>query len=232
VTHPPREVDPATAWHDPEYVSWWAHGDDLGDLLALPRSIAAALVATDRPEPALVVDLGSGPGDFLAVFLDAFPTARGVWTDVSRPMLELARERLAPYGDRVDYRLADMADLDGADLPAGVDVVTTSRASHHLDPGALAGFYRRVAGLLAPGGWLVNLDHMSAADPAWDGRLRAARRRFRVHPERERAGHLHTDRSLPTAAEHLAALSAAGVDDVEIAWRAFVTCLLVGRLAG
>lgn len=219
--------DPGTAWHDPGYVASWVGGDDLRDLLALPRAIAAALVADDRPQPELVVDIGSGPGDFLAVFLDAFPRASGVWVDVSEAMLAVARDRLAPYGARVDFRVADMAALSAAELPGGADAVVTSRASHHLDAAGLAAFYRQAAALLAPGGWLINLDHVGAA-PEWDGRLRAVRRRFRSRPEREQASHRHPG-PLPDIETHLRSLADAGITDVEIPWRAFVTCLLAGR---
>ena len=57
--------------------------------------MAAVIVAGDRPAPGLIVDVGSGPGDFLAVMLQQFPSARGIWTDASEAMLGLARDRLA-----------------------------------------------------------------------------------------------------------------------------------------
>ena len=217
----------ATIWSDRDFARAWAEGDALRAMLDLPRRISAAVVATGRPEPSCVVDIGSGPGDYLAVFLEAFPSARGVWTDASQAMLEQARERLAEFGDRVTYRIADMTDL-GAAVPDGVDVITTSRASHHLDRAGLLDFYAAAAGHLAPGGWLVNLDHTGSRD-AWEGRLRAARTLLRTGPS-ERAAH-HHDQPLPTVADHLDGYAAAGITDVDIAWRAFVTCLFMGRRA-
>jgi SAM-dependent methyltransferase len=217
----------ATIWSDRDFARAWAEGDALRAMLDLPRRISAAVVAGDRPEPSCVVDIGSGPGDYLAVFLEAFPSARGIWTDASQAMLEQARERLAEFGDRVTYRIADMTDLAGA-VPDGVDVITTSRASHHLDRAGLLDFYAAAAGHLAPGGWLVNLDHTGSRD-AWEGRLRAARTLLRTGPS-ERAAH-HHDQPLPTVADHLDGYAAAGITDVDIAWRAFVTCLFMGRRA-
>lgn len=214
-------------WRDAEFARGWAAGDDLEGMLAVPRTIAATLVGTEIEAPDLVIDVASGPGEFLAVFLDRFPAARGVWTDVSAPMLDLARQRLAGYGDRVEYRLADMTDLTAADLPRGASAVITSRASHHLDSDRLRAFYRQAAALLVPGGWLVNLDHIRHPQP-WDARLRAARNRLRPRPDRElspnRYGH-----PLPTMDDHLTALGEAGLDDVGIAWQAFVTHLIVAR---
>lgn len=215
-------------WRDPAFATAWAEEDAMSDLLDLPRRIAAALVGLDRPEPALVIDIGSGPGAFLGVFLDEFPAARGVWSDASEAMLAQARDRLAPYGDRVEFRPADMTNLDGAGFPRDADAVITSRAAHHLDPAGLAAFYRAAAAHLAPGGWLINLDHTGPAD-GWDRRFRAVRPRF-TGPRRKEPGH-HHDYPLPGIDDHLHGYRAAGVTDVEIAWKAFFTCLFVGRKA-
>ena len=156
--------------------------------------------------------------------LDMFPAARGVWTDVSPAMADIARPALAAYRDRVEFRLVDIEDL--APLPAGVDVVTTSRASHHLDASALARFYAAAGEHLAPGGWLVNLDHVLSPG-GWDRRLRDARAAM-VPPKREGTGHSH-DKPLPTVDEHLAGLAAAGFDDVATPWRTFYTVLFMAR---
>jgi len=215
-------------WRDPAFAHAWADGDAMGDLLALPRRVAAALVGHDRPEPRLVIDIGSGPGAFLAAFLDEFPEARGVWSDASEAMLDRARTDLAPYGDRVEFRPADMTDLPAGGLPYEADAVITSRAAHHLDRAGLAAFYTEAAAHLAPGGWLVNLDHTGPAD-IWDRRFRAVRPRFST-PRRQEPKH-HHDYPLPGIEDHLDGFRAAGVDDVEIAWKAFFTCLFIGRKA-
>jgi hypothetical protein len=98
VNRPGRSHSSAAAevWSDPEFAAAWLSADPVGarDLLALPRGIAAALVAYELPHPRLVVDVASGAGAFLSVLLDAFPEARGVWTDASPAMLEKARVAL------------------------------------------------------------------------------------------------------------------------------------------
>ena len=221
----------AAIWQEADFAQSWAQGDTFRDMLEFPRRMAAAIVAADNPEPACIVDVGSGPGAFLAVFLEQFPSARGVWTDASKAMLDLARERLAPFGDRVDYHIADMTDLAAAAVPSGVDVITTSRAAHHLDRAGLAGFYAQAAAKLAPGGWLVNLDHIGPAGPGevWDKRLRAARKQFGVAQSGTKHHHNYP---LTSVQDHLDAFGAAGITDVEIPWRAFYTCLFLGRKAG
>jgi trans-aconitate methyltransferase len=214
-------------WMDEKLAARWTAADSLKEMLVLPRRISATVVAADRPGTALVVDVGSGPGDYLATMLDTFPAARGLWTDVSPAMEDIARPALAAYGDRVEFRLVDIEDL--SPLPAGVDVLTTSRASHHFDADTLARFYAAAAGHLAPGGWLVNLDHVLSPG-AWDRRLRDARTAM-IPQKREGTGHSH-DKPLPTVDEHLAGLAAAGFDDVAVPWRSFYTCLFMARKDG
>ncbi len=215
----------AADWKDRDFARSWASGDSMRHLLDFPRQMAAVIVAGDNPRPARVADIASGPGDMLAVFLDEFPEASGVWTDASEAMLELARDRLARFGDRVEYHIADMTDITADVVPAGADVITTSRAAHHLDRAGLADFYTRVASLLAPGGWLVNLDHIGP-DDAWDSRLRAARKRLGAAPEGSRHHHTYP---LPSVTDHLDGFAAAGITDVEVVWRAFFSCLFMGR---
>lgn len=214
-------------WMDERLAARWTAADSLKEMLVVPRRISARIVAADRPGSTLLVDVGSGPGDYLATFLDAYPVARGVWTDVSPAMEDIARPELARYGDRVEFRIVGIEDLSG--LPDRADVITTSRASHHFDAATLARFYTEAATHLAPGGWLVNLDHVLSPG-AWDRRLRAARKAM-IPPKKEGTGHSH-DKPLPTAAEHLSGLAAAGFTDVEVPWRTFYTCLFMARKDG
>lgn len=217
----------AAIWRDEGFARSWAENDSFQDFLDFPRRLAAAIVEQDNPRPACIVDVGAGPGAVLAVFLERFPSARGIWTDASRAMLGLAEERLAPFGDRVEFRIADMTDLDGAGLPAQADVITTSRAAHHLDRAGLDSFYADTARRLKPGGWLVNLDHIGPPG-AWDKRLRAVRKSLGGTSEGPKHHHTYP---LTSLADHLQAFAAAGITDVDVPWRAFYTCLFMGRKA-
>jgi trans-aconitate methyltransferase len=206
-----------TSWQNPEFAHGWARRDGLAGLLALPRALSAALVAQEDPEVEVIVDIASGPGAFLECYLDEFPSARGIWTDGSAAMEDWARQRLARFGDRVEYRVLDMTTLADAGLPGNVDVLLSSRALHHLTPVELAKFYAGAAGLVRPGGWVVNLDH---TDQPWADRYRTVMRRF-TGPSV--GGHKH-DHPAPTVEDHLAALRAAGLD-ADIVWKAGRTVL-------
>jgi SAM-dependent methyltransferase len=222
-----RSHEATVTWQDDDFARSWARQDSLRGMLDFPRRIAAAVVAEDNPGLDLVVDIGSGPGEFLAVFLEEFPAARGVWTDVSAAMLDLAGTRLAEFGGRVEFQTVDMTDLTV--IPGGAGLITTSRATHHLDRAGLLDFYAQAASHLAPGGWLVNLDHTGSDDP-WNARLRSARKRFRApaDPAEGQPSH-HHNYPLPSVRDHLDGYAAAGITDVQVVWRAFYTSLFMGR---
>lgn len=220
-----RQGEP-DAWLDPGFVRRWAAEDALGELLVLPRRVAAALSVIDGGPVSRVIDIGAGPGAFLKVMLEAHPRAEGVWIDVSSEMEQIARDRLAPLGDRVRFILGDMTALDDLDPGGPVNVIVSSRASHHLSPAELGRFYRTTLRWLSPGGWLFNLDHIRPT-AAWDARYRTARRML-VDGQRRTTDHHHS-RPSPTLEEHLAAARSADAVDVEVAWKAFYTILLAMR---
>ena len=60
----------------------------------------------------------------------------------------------------------------------------------------------------------------------WDQRLRAARKEFGVTPDGPKHHHNYP---LTSVQDHLDAFAAAGITDVEVPWRAFYTCLFMGR---
>jgi SAM-dependent methyltransferase len=209
-----------------EYAVEWASDDVLAELLELPRRISIALVRDADVPVGQVIDLGSGHGPYLERFLDAFPDARGTWVDSSEEMHALAQQRLARFGDRVGYVLADVERLDDAPLePASV--IVTSRVLHHFSPESLQGLYRAVHGLLEPGGFFFNLDHVGAAGN-WEQRFRRIRPQFIPERKRELKPHRH-DYPLARAEEHADWLRAAGFEAPDSAWRTLYSVLLVAQ---
>jgi trans-aconitate methyltransferase len=210
-------------WQQPEYAREWAQGDALSALLDLPRKLAAAIVADAGRPVRTIVDIASGPGAFLEALLTEFPDARGIWTDGSGAMEEQARERLAPFGDRVEFRIVDMTALDAAGLPE-VDVLLSSRATHHLEPVELRRFYRAAAALVVSGGWVANLDH---TDQPWKERYQRVLKRF-TGARPAGSGHVHTHAS-PCLEDHLECMRDAGLD-ADLVWKAGRTVLVQGQI--
>ncbi len=214
------------SWHSEGYVAEWTGDDVLADMLDLPRKISAALVAESGISVTHVVDLGSGHGPYLDLFLRVFPNARGTWVDSSEPMRDLARERLSPHGDRVGYVLGDVENLGSIELEPA-DVVLSSRMLHHFSPESLQRTYATVRELVVPGGFFFNLDHFGAPD-GWEKRYRAIRDQFTGPRKRELKPHRH-DYPLTPVDRHLEWVEAAGFAAPDTPWRTFYTALLAAR---
>ncbi|GAA1645169.1 class I SAM-dependent methyltransferase [Actinoplanes couchii] len=101
-----------------------------------------------------VLDLACGPGAISDRVLRAFPKARVIAVDYDPILLHVARGALGDRATVVD------ADLLGTGWETPVDAVLSSTALHWLSPGQLLDVYTRVAGMLAPGGLLLNGDHL------------------------------------------------------------------------
>ena len=211
------------SWHETAYVAEWAGEDTVQNLLEFPRRISLALVADAELPVSHVVDLGSGQGPYLELFLRAFPDARGTWVDSSEPMRELAQERLADVGERVQYVVADVEELPYLEQ---AQVVVSSRALHHSSPETLQRIYRELFDVVAPGGFFFNLDHCGAPHD-WEARYRRIRDQFTGPRKRELKPH-RQDYPLTPVPDQLAWLEAAGFE-ADVPWRAFYTALLAGR---
>ena len=98
-----------------------------------------------------VLDAGCGSGRVTELLVARLPRGRVVALDGSPSMIEAARDRLAPFGDRIDYVVADL----GLPLPVegGVDAILSTATFHWVpDHDAL---FANLATVLRPGGWLI-----------------------------------------------------------------------------
>ncbi|HET9346864.1 MAG TPA: methyltransferase domain-containing protein [Candidatus Limnocylindrales bacterium] len=98
-----------------------------------------------------VLDAGCGSGRVTELLLDRLPLGRVVALDGSPAMLDQARQRLAGFGDRVEFVEADLR----GPLPIGepVDAILSTATFHWIhDHAAL---YRHLGAVTRPGGRLV-----------------------------------------------------------------------------
>jgi SAM-dependent methyltransferase len=118
-----------------------------------------------------ILDCCCGPGSLAQAMLDRFPTARVVAVDIDPWLVELGRRTITDRA-RVTWSETDLR-RDGwaASLPAaGFDGVVSATALHWFHPDELVRLYETLAGLLAPGGLLLNADHIPQNAPtvaAW-----------------------------------------------------------------
>jgi trans-aconitate 2-methyltransferase len=99
-----------------------------------------------------VLDAGCGSGRVTERLAERLPRGRVIALDGSPAMVDAARERLARFGDRVDFVVADLGEpLPIA--PASLDAVLSTATFHWVaDHDAL---FRHLATATRPGGWLV-----------------------------------------------------------------------------
>jgi hypothetical protein len=222
---PPAAVPPGEGGMSPE------RQKAMNDALLEPRKIAAAVVASDFPTPNLVVQVGAFQGEFLEVFLDRFPTARGQWTEAitSEHNLPATKARFARFGDRIDFRWGcARRDLSaGCVLPKDTDVILIEWLSIQQDLEGMYKVYRAGADQLRPGGWIINMDHVTFSTSAWGPLLQTAVKGFR-RPEIEGPPVHYPQFRVPTVDEQLGAMRAAGFD-AQVVWQSFTTALFIGR---
>ncbi|MBE1558721.1 class I SAM-dependent methyltransferase [Nonomuraea africana] len=137
------------------------------------------VVAQAVPGSPLVLDLGCGPGSLSVRLARRLPSAEVVGVDVDPLLLALGTAGYPEISRLVD------ADLRAPGWPAAlgldrkVDAVVSTTALHYLPKEQLGALYAELAGLLRPGGVLVNADNVLEEQPTV-ATLAAALRRTRT----------------------------------------------------
>ncbi|MGJ3250567.1 MAG: class I SAM-dependent methyltransferase [Elainellaceae cyanobacterium] len=112
-----------------------------------------------------IADLGCGDGVISEAILTHYPDSRVIAIDFSEPMLHQARQRLVPFGDRVDIRHADLHSSWQSTLNQ-VDAVVSGYCIHHLSDTRKRSLYQEIYHQLKPGGCFLNIEHVSSRT-AW-----------------------------------------------------------------
>jgi demethylmenaquinone methyltransferase/2-methoxy-6-polyprenyl-1,4-benzoquinol methylase len=132
------------------------------------RRRAAARCLADSPVK--IMDLCTGTGD-LAILIagGAGKGAEVVGTDFARPMLEVARKKAESrgIGDRVEFRLADAAELpfDDGELDA-IGIAFAFRNLTYRNP-RCDDYLREMSRILRPEGRLVIVETSQPANSLW-----------------------------------------------------------------
>jgi tRNA (cmo5U34)-methyltransferase len=136
-----------------------------------------ALLSASRIGDGVVLDLGIGSGLVAEVVLEALPDAELVGVDFSSSMLDLARERLSPFGERVLLHKGDLAEPNAIELPTRPYKAAFSiQTIHHLSDEEKAAAFEWAAGLVEPGGLVVVVDRVRIEEPLFEDWLVAWRR--------------------------------------------------------
>lgn len=122
-------------------------------------------ILKSRAEPVEnFLDLGCGDGILGAAVLGAYPSSRGVMLDFSQPMLDQARTQLADFAGQLTFVNLDYGDpawVKALKNEAPFDVIVSGYSIHHQPNERKAALYKEIFGLLRPGGWFVNIEHIA-----------------------------------------------------------------------
>jgi SAM-dependent methyltransferase len=146
------ELDRVRSW--PGFRAQLPHAPDAEGLLVehlLPEQLTR------------VLDLGTGDGHLLAAIGRRRPDAGGVGIDLSREMVDAARDRFAGV-EQVSFAVHDLIEPLPEEL-GEFDLVVSALAIHHLPDARKRELYRETLGLLRPGGAFYNLDVVLAPTP-------------------------------------------------------------------
>jgi 2-polyprenyl-3-methyl-5-hydroxy-6-metoxy-1,4-benzoquinol methylase len=136
-----------------------------------PAALARLVQFTGFPPGSRILDAGCGPGLVCEALLSAGHRVMGV--DLSLEMIERARRRCEPWGDRAEFQQLSLFDNVLDDL-ARFDGALSRYVVHHvIDPLALVA---RQVQLLRPGGTLVINDHVTDPQPEPAGHHEAIER--------------------------------------------------------
>ena len=112
------------------------------------------------------LDLGCGDGILGAAILGEYPLARGVFVDFSVLMLDQAREQLRDFADQLAFENLDYGDpawVNGMEAYGPFDAIVSGYSIHHQPDARKQSIYQQIYSLLKPGGWFINIEHVSSA---------------------------------------------------------------------
>jgi tRNA (cmo5U34)-methyltransferase len=111
------------------------------------------------------LDLGCGDGILGAAVLGGYPSVRGVLVDFSEPMLAQAHEQLKEYAGKLAFENLDYGDpawVKRMQAHGPFDAVVSGYSIHHQPDARKRPIYQEIYSLLQPGGWFVNIEHVSS----------------------------------------------------------------------
>ena len=146
-------------FHSAAYVANWAANVDNPIRESVFHHIVAHLKSLDDDAPH-IVELASGPGMLAEFLLSALPRMTYQGLDFSKPMLDLAGDRLGAFQDRATLHQVDLRDADWTDvLGAAPQAIISMQALHDVGAAVVhERLYAAARARLAPGGLLLNAD--------------------------------------------------------------------------
>jgi tRNA (cmo5U34)-methyltransferase len=230
----------AAIWHSAEAVqAWSAEAGRKEQARAAHRHFMASLLPFAPGAAFTFLDLGAGTGAASRTILAEHPGAAAILADYSAEMMRAGEREMQPFAGRYRYVEFDMSGGDPwpAAIPAALDAVITSLCVHHLPDERKQALFAEIFARLAPGGWYLNYDPVSAPDPVveatWErvndaGDPEAAARRANRTPLEQARWDNHVRYIVPLGPQ-LEYLRSAGFEGIDVYWKQLEHVIYGGR---
>jgi tRNA (cmo5U34)-methyltransferase len=218
-----------TIWHSGEAVqAWVAEAEASEGKRAAQRRFMAELLPFGEQDAFAFLDLGAGTGAASRAILEAYPRSTAILADYSAEMMRAGERQMQPFASRYRYVEFDMTTGEWPTaIPAALDAVVTSMCVHHLTDKRKQGLFAEIFGHLAPGGWYLNYDPVSAPDPVVEATWErvsdhddpeAAARRLHRTPQQQARWDNHVRFIIPLDRQ-LEYLRSAGFRGIDVYWK-------------
>jgi len=235
----PSKDTNADIWKSDDGVQFWtAKNDERQAKRGAQWRFTGELLPFGRQDTFTFLDLGAGTGAAARGILELYPRSIAILTDFSPQMMDEGERELAPFAGRFRYVEFDMSTGSWpAAIPATVDAVVTSMCIHHLSDDRKQGLFNEIFERLAPGGWYLNYDPVSSADPVVEATWERANDREdpeaagkRVHhtPQEQARYDNHVRYMIPLE-QQLGYLRSAGFEGIDVYWKHLENVIYGGR---
>jgi len=226
-------------WKSDRGVSYWVStAEDRERRRTDQRRLMAELLPFADDEQFSFVDLGAGTGAAARAVLDHYPGARAILADYSPQMMDEGHRELSAYDGRYVYVEFDLASGRWpTEIPGEVAAMISSLCVHHLPDERKQELFGEILERLAPGGWYLNYDPVTAeesvVEEAWQRAsdrqdTEAAAKRANRSPEEQRRYENHVRYMIPLAPQ-LDFLRAAGFEAIDVYWKQLDHVIYGGR---
>jgi tRNA (cmo5U34)-methyltransferase len=229
----------ANIWKSDQGISYWVStAEDRERRRGEQRRLMAVLLPFADDDRYTFVDLGAGTGAAAQAVLDRYPGASAILADYSPQMMEEGKRALSAYQGRYTYVEFDLGGGPWpTEIPGEVAAVISSLCVHHLPDQRKQQLFGEILTHLAPGGWFLNFDPVtaeeSAVEAAWqrandrEDPTSASKRHNRT-PEEQLRYQNHVRYMIPLRPQ-LDFMHAAGFEAIDVYWKHLDYVIYGGR---
>jgi len=229
----------AALWKSDEFIQHWAaRAIEREQSNAARWRFMGELLPFEEGDAFTFLDLGAGTGSAARGILELYPRSTAILADFSAQMMGEGEAQMQPFAGRFRYVAFDMVTGGWPTaIPAVLDAVVSSMCIHHVPDHRKRGLFAEIFERLVPGGWYVNFDSVTAADPvveaAWErandrSDPQAASKRLSRTALEQTSFEDHVRHMIPLPRQ-IEYLHLAGFEGIDVYWKQLEDVIYAGR---